>query len=138
MLMPEAAEGPLPYRLVVDSTGLEPVHVFLPDHPDGDGPPGTRVVLWSVTGPAGPLYLGRAVWDPQLYREFRSEIELLLAGYEPAGPYRVCDSWVEYLDPWCGNWTKQPTERVAWPSPRQAGDAVVPAGIPLTAGGRPG
>ncbi|HVK08870.1 MAG TPA: hypothetical protein VM597_08855 [Gemmataceae bacterium] len=103
-------------RLVIDPDGPEPVLVFLPNYPDADGPPGTEVTLWPLPDPGGPRYLGRSVWHRTSYREFRSEIELLLVGHEPAGEYRVCDSWAEYLDPW-GSYVmnEQPTERMGCP-----------------------
>jgi hypothetical protein len=102
------------YRLVIHHwAGPELVHVFLAAPPEAGDPRGTRVRLRELRPPGGRRLLGRDVWDPRSYREFQSEVELLLAGYEPVGEYRVCDSWSDYLNPWASPaMNEQVTERM--------------------------
>lgn len=101
------------YRLVVHRAVNGPVHVFLPREPSAGGPPGEFVHLLELRSTAGQRLLGRHVLDQCTYREFRSEVELLLAGYEPVGAHRVCDSWAEYLNPWRSPaMNEQETERM--------------------------
>jgi hypothetical protein len=99
-------------RLIVDHAGPEPVHVFLPDPPDADDPPGEPVRLRELAPLDWPRLLGRSVWHPTFYREFRSAAELLVEGYEPVGRYRVCESWADYLDPWSSARSEEPTALV--------------------------
>ena len=62
---------------------------------------------------AGRRLLGRHVIDRRAYREFRSDLEMLLSGYEPVGAYRVCGSWADYLNPWATHeMHDEPTERM--------------------------
>jgi hypothetical protein len=102
------------YRLVIHHrAGPELVHVFLAALPVAGAPTGTPVRLRELRTPGGRRLLGRSVWDRRAYREFRSEVELLLEGFEPVGPYRVCDTWADYLDPWGSPaMNDQPTERM--------------------------
>jgi hypothetical protein len=44
--------------------------------------------------------LGRSPRNPQYYQEFASHRALRKARYEPAGSYRVCDTWEDYHFPW--------------------------------------
>lgn len=101
--------------LVIDRSGPEPVHVFL-EKDTGLGtagaPAAEPVTLDLLRGHVGRVVLSRSVRDPRLYREFRSDAELLVAGYEPVGPYRVCSTWQDYLAPWSPPRPDQPTERM--------------------------
>jgi hypothetical protein len=97
------------FRLVIDHAGPEPVHVFLPDRRSGGHPPAEVVRLKRLDAPAPRPVLGRDARVGRAYREFRSEVELLLAGFEPAGAYRVCDSWDDYREPWSPPAPDQPT-----------------------------
>jgi hypothetical protein len=101
------------YRLVVHRTPGGLVRVFLPRPPSAGGPPGEPVHLGELSPSAGRRLLGRHTADRRSYREFRSEAELRRAGYEPAGPYRVCGTWDEFLNPWATcEMNEQPTERM--------------------------
>jgi hypothetical protein len=75
-------------------------------------PAAEPVTLDLIRGPVGRVVLGRSVRDPRLYVEFRSEAELLVAGYEPVGPYKVCSTWQDYVAPWSPPRPDQPTERM--------------------------
>jgi hypothetical protein len=102
------------YRLVIHHRpGPELVRVFLPFTPRTDGPEGTPAIMHQLHPPTGRRFLGRSVRDRRAYREFRSEVELLVAGFEPAGPHRVCDSWDDYLNPWGSHsMSDQETDRI--------------------------
>jgi hypothetical protein len=102
------------YRLVIHHrTGPELVHVFLAALPEAGDPRGTPVRLRELRPIGGRRLLGRDVGNRRSYSEFRSEVELLLAGYEPVGEYRVCDTWADYLNPWGSSaMNEQATERM--------------------------
>jgi hypothetical protein len=44
--------------------------------------------------------VGRSPTDPDRFIEFTSEDAAQREGFEPVGPYRVCEVWDDYLDPW--------------------------------------
>ncbi len=100
--------------LVIDRSGREPVHVFLERDPAGQpGAPAAEPVTLDIlpTAPPRPV-VGRSVADPKHYREFRSGAELLVAGFEPVGAYRMCGTWADYLTPWSPPRPDQPTDRI--------------------------
>jgi hypothetical protein len=99
------------YRLVVHRAGPVPVLVFLPAHSAAGDPPGDFVLLREPYPQPDRPVLGRRSWSPSLFQVFGSTAQLLAAGYEPAGAYRVCNSWDEFLDLRGSPAPDEPTER---------------------------
>lgn len=103
----EIIAGGREYFLVTDKAAKAPVLVFLCRDPKADGyttMPSRPAVLETLTlhdriGAARPV-LGRSRQDSHQYREFPSGRSLIKAGFAPAGPYRVCDTWDDYHFPW--------------------------------------
>lgn len=95
------------YWLVVDRSGRSPVAVFVGEAPAA-GVLADRVVLESLpladraTGPlaAARPVLGQSRENSRRFREFPSRRAVAKAGFVPAGPYRVCDTWRDYHFPW--------------------------------------
>jgi hypothetical protein len=121
--------APPMYHLVIDRPGPHTVHVFL-TRPLGrlSAPvhlapldPAARVACGAVR-PA----VGRDPNDPGRYVEFVSVGAAVLAGYEPVGLYRVCETWDEYGDPWPAG----PAEAVGTLS---AGETAGPTDFPFFA-----
>jgi hypothetical protein len=97
-------ENPV-YYLVLDGPAERPVHVFLA-RASRFGARAVHLSLLTADESDGRMpapvrrAIGRSVGNPTWFVEFASADEARRCGFEPVGPYRVCDVWDDYLDPW--------------------------------------
>jgi hypothetical protein len=95
------------YYLVLDGPADRPVHVFLARPSKlGARPVCLTLLSWEERNGSAPIpgpvrrAIGRSAANPAWFIEFTSADEARRCGFEPIGPYRVCDVWDDYLDPW--------------------------------------
>lgn len=99
------------HYIVVDRQGVRPIYVFVGQDPElFGGPNGEPVTLELLTGharfrgaggrAASVPVLGQHPSGSMLFREFPSDADRERAHFLPVTNYRICDTWLDYYDPW--------------------------------------